>query len=244
MKKVTTSLLVGAASLSFAAMAFAQAPQLNEIVRNDTGSDDHEFVEICGDPGTDLTAFTIVGIEGDATSATGTIDHVHALTGIIGPTGIYTVGHAAISCADELLNLSLENGGLTVLLVRGFTGAQGMDIDLDDDGVEDGPIGQVVDAVGMGRPSQGDLFGYYGAVQIGPDTGSGGTSDFDPAAIARCADCVGAWGMTCLDGTEPTDPGCDTTIYNQQYASPCLPNACGPISVDDTSWGATKALYK
>ncbi|GJM44430.1 MAG: hypothetical protein DHS20C21_12720 [Gemmatimonadota bacterium] len=235
MKKVTITLLVGAATLSLASLAFAQAPQLNEIVSNDISGDDHEFIEICGDPFTDLSGYSIVEIEGDATSSTGTIDHVHNLAGVIGASGIYTIGHAAITCADELLDRSVENGGKTILLVLNSTAVVGMDIDADDDGNADGPIGTIVDAVGMGQP--GDLT-YYGAPFIGPD------GSFDPAGVARCEDCTGAWGIICLDGTEPTGPGCDTGVYSQAYASPCVGNSCGPVSVDENTWGATKALYK
>ena len=248
MKKVTTAILVAAATLSLASLAFAQNPQLNEIVRNDVSTDDHEFVEICAAPGTDLTGYSIVEIEGDGSSNTGTIDRIHNMSGIVGPSGFFTVTRhpANITCADETWvgGNDMENGGATFLLVLNMTGVVGQDIDANDDGVADGPIGTVVDAVGMGRPSQGDLFGYYGAVQVGPDTGDDGTADFDPAAVARCEDCTGVWNMICLNGgTEPTAPGCDTNVY-LSYASPCSGNLCGPVAVDEQSWGETKALYK
>ncbi|MBZ0266535.1 hypothetical protein K8I85_00130 [bacterium] len=236
MKKVTSALVVVGASLALAAAASAQT--LNEVVSNDISTDDHEFVEICAQPGTDMGGLTLVEIEGDATSSTGTIDKAIALGGVVGASGFFTIGHAAITCADMLLDASIENGGKTILLVSGFSASVGMDIDANDDGIADGPIGTILDAVGMG--SVGDLT-YYGAPFVGPD------GSFDPAGVARCGDCDGDWGMICLDGTEPTGTACTLggdPAYVEDFASPCAANSCGTVSVDESSWGGTKALYR
>jgi hypothetical protein len=242
MKKVTMALLVGGATLALASFAFAQTPTLNEVVSNDIGGDDHEFVEICGLPGTSMSSYTLVEIEGDAGSATGTIDKAIPLVGVIGASGFFTIGHAAITCADQLLDaaVAIENGGKTILLVQGFTGSVGMDIDVNDDGAADGPIGNIVDAVAMGVV--GDLT-YYGAPFIGPD------GAFDPAGVARCDDCTGAWGMICLNGTEPAPVGTACVLggdpaYVETFASPCEANSCGTVSVDQSTWGSTKAMYR
>jgi len=240
MKKVTMALLVGGAMLSLCSMAFAQATSLNEVVSNDISTDDHEFVEICAVPGTSMSSYTLVEIEGEL-PLSGTIDKAIQLVGVVGPSGLFTIGHAAITCADQLLDASIENGGKTILLVQGFTGAVGQDIDLDDDGIADGPIGTVIDAVGMGNV--GDLATYYGAPFVGPD----GT--FDPAGVARCDDCQGDWGMICLNGTEPAPVGTACVLggdpaYVETFASPCESNACGTISVDPSTWGTTKAMYR
>ncbi|MCA9753540.1 MAG: hypothetical protein KC591_15200, partial [Gemmatimonadetes bacterium] len=241
MNKVTLSLLATASTFVFAGAVSAQAVSLNEVVANDTSSDDMEFVELCGTPGTDLSGYTLVVIEGEGT-AMGTIDVAQALSGVIPADGFFVIGDAAVS-PDLLMSANwIENGGETVLLVQNFTGSQGMDIDAENDCVADGPIGTVVDAIGFARPSQGDCGSYYGALALGPDTGDSGTADFDVAGAARCTDCDGDWGMICLAGTEPaTDPGCDTNNafnpYVVSFASPGTQNLCGPVSVESSSWG-------
>lgn len=249
MRIPVTLFLTAICSFGLVSFAAAQAvPQMNEIVRNDTSTDDHEFVEICADPGTDLTGYAIIEIEGDADSTPGIIDKVIRLTGITGASGLYTVGQSAVACADQVETLNIENGGVTILLVGSFTGSLGQDIDLDNDCVADGPFpGTIVDGVGMGRPSQVDCFSYYGVPALGPDTGSGGTSDFDPAGVARCLDCSGGWGMICLGGTEGAG-GClaqnPQGIYNVDGDSPCSRNLCGAVPVESTTWGAIKSTYK
>ena len=48
-------------------------PVINEFVFNHTGTDTNEFVEILGDPLTDLSSFWLLQIEGDSNSSTGAI---------------------------------------------------------------------------------------------------------------------------------------------------------------------------
>lgn len=249
MKKLVTGALVAVCALGLVSVAGAQVPQLNEIARNDDSTDDWEFIEICGDPDSDLSAFTIIEIEGDGGGNVGVIDKAIGLSGLIGASGFYTVGQSNVTCADQIETLNIENGGVTILLVRNFTGAVGMDLDTDDDCVADGPFpGMIVDGVGMGRPSQGDCITYYGVQGLGPDTGADGTADFDPAGVARCADCNGDWGMICLAGIEPPQENClaanPDNLYNVATATPCGGNACSPVSVDEASWGQIKGSYK
>ena len=244
MKKVTLSLVSAAACLAFTGVGFAQT--INEVVLNDSSTDDHEFVEICGDPGMDVAGLTIVIIEGEG-SGSGLIDRAWALVGTIGANGFFTIGDPAVN-PDQIKTETIENGGATILLVRDFTGNVGQDLDADGDCVEDVPFpGTIVDGVGTARPSSGDCT-YYGVPTLGPDTGSSGTSDFDVAGVVRCADCDGDWGMICLDGTEPTGPGCDTdnafNPYFVTYASPGSGNLCGPVSVDPSTWGQIKGDYR
>ena len=140
-----------------------------------------------------------------------------------------------------------KNGGETILLVQGFSSSVGFDIDANDDGVADGPIGTILDGIAFAKPSSGDAPGYYGVPTLGPDTGNDGTNDFDVAGAARCDDCQGNWGIICLAGTEG-DPVCDTdnafNDYNVTAASPCSGNLCQPVSVDPSTWGHIKADYR
>ena len=59
--------------------------------------------------------------------------------------------------------------------------------------------------------------------------------------------CFGQWGMICLDGTEGALV-CDVNNPFNPYivlgATPCLGNSCPPLSVDDSTWGRIKAIYR
>jgi hypothetical protein len=244
MKKVATTLLSAACGLGLASPGFAVS--LNEIVMNDVSTDDREFVEICGTPGQSLTGYTLVVIEGEGASS-GLIDVAIGLTGVVAANGLYTVGDPLVTCANQTMAVStLENGGETILLVLGFTGAVGQDIDAGNDGVADGPIGTIVDGIGFGLATSGDLT-YYGVPVLGPDMGTDGTANFDVAAAGRCGDCSGGWTIICLEGTEGA-PVCAPNPQNPQYlithATPCEVNACPPISVEQTSWGLIKGGYR
>ena len=207
---------------------------LNEWVSNDIGTDDHEFIELLGEPATSLDGYSVALIEGEGTGA-GTIDRVIDLTGYaIGASGFFVIGDPLVSPDLEMGTGFIENGGNNIILVQDIQQAQGTDIDTDNDGVEDLPIGTVVDAVGYGGDA--DHKTYYGAFPVGPD------GSYDPAGGAIC---FGAWEMTCLDGTEPTGPGCTLPDYDVGYATPGAVNDClEPTATDDASWGTIKALYR
>lgn len=241
MKKLTT--LTSAVAAAFALSGAAYAVTINEVVANDVGADDYEFVELCGTGS--LDGLTLVIIEGEGTTAKGLIDVAIPLSGPI--SGYYVIGDAAVS--PNLLQAAgwIENGGETVLLVSGFTGSIGTDIDANDDGIADVAIGTIVDGVGFALPSSGDAT-YFGVPTLGPDTGDTGTSNFDVAGLVRCRDCDGAWGMICLNGTEPTGAGCDTSNpfnpYSVEYVSPGTANPCGTVAVDPETWGKMKSNYR
>ncbi|GAA2033087.1 hypothetical protein GCM10009819_16450 [Agromyces tropicus] len=119
-------------------------PVINEFSASTTGAD-VEYVELLGAPGADLSGYVVLEIEGDATSTStapiGTVDEV------------ITLGTADAD-GRLLVNLpanALENGTMSLLLVEGFTGALGDDLDSDDDGVfDDGPgRPMIVDAIAV-----------------------------------------------------------------------------------------------
>ncbi len=98
----------------------------------------YEYIEFFGEPETDYSAYTLLEIEGDSPDY-GMIDEVLPV-GTTDVNGFYLVNVSANT---------FENGTLTLLLVKNFTGAFGEDIDTNNDGVmDDNPWEAIVDAVG------------------------------------------------------------------------------------------------
>ncbi|WP_340198552.1 lamin tail domain-containing protein [Ascidiimonas sp. W6] len=158
-------------------------PVINEFVFNHTGSDTDEFVEIKGTPNTDLSSYTLIEIEGDS-NAPGIIDEVIAL-GTTDSNGYWTTGFGSNT---------FENGTVTLLLVKNFTGALGDDLDTDDDGTPDvTPWEAIIDGIGVNDGGTGDFnystltlvqsfdgssFTVGGASRIPDGTNTGNTSDW------------------------------------------------------------------
>ena len=130
-------------------------PTINEFSASTAGTD-VEYVEIHGAPNGGYSSYTVLEIEGDAGTAVGTVDDVIAL-GTTDANGL------------QLINLpanQLENGTITLLLVRNFTGALNADLDTNNDGVFNlTPWDAIVDAVAVNDGGAGDL--TYSAPTLG-----------------------------------------------------------------------------
>lgn len=227
-------------SISLGLAGGAGAAHINEFVANDPSIDDHEFIELCGVPGEVLDGQTILLIEGE-TSA-GTIDRVIPLDGFsLDADGYFVVGDPAVSPDLEMTTNFIENGGNNILLVSGFTGSQGDDIDVTNDclvtsGVD---IGTILNGIGYGLEE--DCRTYFGIPAIGPDI------FYDPAGGALCQNCdyiAGQWLMICLDGAEPGGNDCLQPEYWIEYATPGEDNPCAPMAADRRTWGALKSTYR
>ncbi len=143
---------------------------INEFSASTTGSPDVEYIEVFGDAGTDYSAYTVIEIEGD--SSKGNIDRAFSV-GTTDGGGFWTT---------SVGNLSIENGSITLLLVEGFTGSVGNDIDTDDDGMIDfEPWTRIVDDVAVTDGGAGDL--TYAGVVLGPNYD--GVSSFAPGGASR-----------------------------------------------------------
>ncbi|BDZ54927.1 hypothetical protein GCM10025870_20000 [Agromyces marinus] len=186
-------------------------PVINEFSASTTGTD-VEYVEVLGAAAADLSAYAVLEIEGDSNSNMGVVDEVIAL-GTADADGRYLA---------ELPANALENGTMSLLLVEGFTGAAGDDLDANDDGVlDDGPgLPSVLDSVAVNDGGAGDLaygdtvlgvaydglaFAPGGASRIpdGTDTDSPSDwvrNDFDLAGIPGFAG-------TLIDGEAVNTPG-------------------------------------
>jgi endonuclease/exonuclease/phosphatase family metal-dependent hydrolase len=132
-------------------------PLINEFVFNHTGTDNFEYVEVAGDAGTDYSAYTVLEIEGDSGASLGVVDGVFDV-GTTNGAGYWTTGFRSND---------IENGTVTLLLVEGWTGAQGDDLDTDDDGnIDVAPWSRVVDSVAVTDGGGSDL--AYGTVVLTP----------------------------------------------------------------------------
>jgi len=178
------------AALSSSAWA-GGAIVINEIRIDQTGTDNDEYFELRGPAGASLTGLTYLVI-GDGATASGTIEAVVSLdTHSIQPDGFFLVTESTFTLAPGEINLNVGATGLnfensdnvTHVLVSGFTGANGQDLDTNDDGVLDvTPWTSVLDAVGLFGPGAGDLF--YGTALGGDDVGPDGS--FTPGQVYRC----------------------------------------------------------
>jgi hypothetical protein len=195
-------------------VGLAANPLLNEFVFNHVGTDTNEFVEIKGDANTDYSAFAILQIEGDTTSA-GIIDSVHTL-GTTDANGYWITGF--------LSNL-FENGTVTLILVKDFSGSTGNDLDTNNDGVLDSaPWTSIADDVAVFDGGASD-FTYSGTVLAPGFSGN----PFTPGGASRIpdgtdTDTSGDWMVNDFDGAGIPGFG-GTPIVGEAYNTPGAMNA-------------------
>ena len=194
-----------------AAQASAQVA-INEIRIDQSGTDNDEYFELIGIPAGDLSGLTSLVI-GDGTGGSGTIEAVVDLAGqAIPPSGFFVAAEATftLGIADFTTSLNFENSdNVTHLLVSGFTGANGDDLDTNDDCVLDvTPWTTVVDGLALieeANPPTGTECHYGDNLMlavVGPD----GT--FVPGQVGRDPDGTGPWIIGDFDPTNGTDtPG-------------------------------------
>ncbi len=186
-------------------------PLINEFVFNHAGTDTNAFIEIYGAPDTDYLGYAVLEIEGDGSGA-GVIDAVL-------PVGTTNAGGFWVSDEDA------ENGTVTLLLVEGFTGAPGDDLDSDNDGVRDSaPWTRVVDSVAVADGDSGDW--TYSTTTLTP--GYDGMA-FAPGGASRIpngtdTDAVSDWVRNDFDGAG--FPGfAGTPEVGEAYNTPGAVNA-------------------
>lgn len=171
-------------------------PVLNEIGISDTGVD-AEFFEVVGPAGTDLLGLNLLVVSGieDLTFGDGIFEgQVIAqinLAGTIPGDGFW----AAMSPEAETTygvigdqgfpDNTLANISATYLLVSGFTGMIGDDLDADNDGTLDSaPWTAELDSIAV---IDDDSPLVYSATVVGPD------GSFLPPGVERCPDGTGDW---------------------------------------------------
>ncbi len=145
--EVTTANTYGAVNTNQVFGTPVVIPVINEFVFNHTGSDTDEYTEVLAAPGTDLSEYWILEIEGDSNAA-GTIDEVIQL-GTTDVNGYFTTPFGSNT---------YENGTVALLLVKNFTGTVGEDLDTNDDGVFDTtPWEEIIDDIGVNDGGASDV---------------------------------------------------------------------------------------
>ena len=169
-----------------------RAPVINEIVIDHVGTDDHEYVEIFGEAAADYSSHHIVVLDGGAGGDPGTIE-LAVQPGLVNGGSSWTTGFLPPD--------SLANRSLTILLVTGFVGSPGEDLDLDDDGVLDTtPWSSIDDAVAIDRGGPGDR--AYGGPILGDgfDGLAGAPGGVSRATSGLDTDTVEDWLRNDFDG--------------------------------------------
>lgn len=167
---------------------------INEIRIDQPSTDFDEYFELSGPPDTSLTGLTYLVI-GDGTGGSGVVETVIDLTDqTLDANGLYL--------AEPATDTFENSDNVTHLLVEGFTGAVGDDLDTDDDGTLDAtPWTTELDRIALveeeNPPTQTEL--HYGPPSIGPD----GTS-----VPGHVYDCDDGWKIGLFDPASGKDtPG-------------------------------------
>jgi cysteine-rich repeat protein len=148
MRSLATFVASGLFAATLAASTTGHAQILSEVVVSHAGADTQEFVEIHGVPETSYADRWVVVLEGDGADNPGSVDAVLQ----VGTTDVAGLWHSGFLAQD-----SLEDGTSSLLLVTGFSGAVGNDLDLDDDGVLDAlPWGALLDSLAFFHGAAGD----------------------------------------------------------------------------------------
>ncbi|MGE3240188.1 MAG: PEP-CTERM sorting domain-containing protein [Pirellulales bacterium] len=181
---------------------------INEIGIDLPGTDNgQEFFELKSTTNgvESLSGLHLLSIEGDGASA-GTIDQAISLGSFsTGTNGLFLWRDAAtvlspaphpatvVNVAD--FSPDLENGSNTFVLVSGFSGAVGNDLDTNDDGMLDStPWTSVVDSIGLAENDGAANRFYLG-------TGFAANPTFNPDALIRLSD--GSWFAADVTGASP-----------------------------------------
>lgn len=180
---------------------------INEVRIDQPSSDNDEYFELSGNAGGSLDGMTYLVI-GDGTGGSGVIEAAVDLTGqsipgsgfFVAAEGTFTIGTANLTTS-----LNFENSdNVTHLLVSGFTGSNGDDLDTNDDGTLDvTPWSGIEDCVALVETvGSGDQL--YCATTVGPD----GT--FVPAHSFRCGGSfnIGAFDPSGGDDTPGAENDC------------------------------------
>jgi len=222
---------------------------LNEIRIDQPSTDNNEYVEIAGKPGTSLNGVTYLVIgDGTTAAASGVIEVALDLSGqVIPASGFFTIAETTFTLGTPTLSvgatgLNFENGdNVTHLLVFNFSGTNAQDLDTNNDGVLDvAPWGSVIDSVafvGLDYPpvDVGDEW-VYSTTIVGPDV------TFVPGYIYRCAN-GGEWAIGLLDVLLAQDSPNEVNAECEGKGTPCPADITGDGIVDGADLGELLSVW-
>lgn len=183
---------------------------LNELRVDQSGSDTDEFVEFYSDVGMSLNGLSFLILQDN-----GSIDGVVDLSGFsIGANDVFLVAENATlptsgATADLVATLNLENGeNSSYLLVDGFSGAQGDDLDTDDDGVFDVtlPWTSLLDGIALIDDEETILTGGPEDINYGPVLGISVVGPDGPFYPGHVFASVDGGGIDSIGGFDPAAP--------------------------------------
>jgi hypothetical protein len=199
--------------------------QISELRVDQPSTDGDEYLEISGASGTSLDHVWIV-VVGDGSTASGTIELAIPMGGqAIASDGVSLTARASLTLGSADYTVRGNNNGffensdnLTFLLVYGFTGMVGDDLDTDDDGgLDSTPWTSIIDSVAI---IESEDYGntqewVYSSTIVGPRIDEGDDPKdpaddqaFSPAHIWKCAD-SDTWNIGDFDPIA-SDPSQDT----------------------------------
>ncbi|MBI1853799.1 MAG: immunoglobulin domain-containing protein [Planctomycetes bacterium] len=242
--KASDWLLVACVSGITVAPAWAQVT-IDEVRVDQPGTDNDEYFELAGPPGQSLTGMTYLVIGDSTTDSCGVIESVVNLSGKTMPVdGHFLCAKSSFTLAPGVdfttSAINFENvDNVTHLLVAEFTGANGQDLDTNNDGVLDVmPWAQIIDSLSLvvGAPVSSDC--TYSTTPIGPDPSNPGNG---PWHAFRCPDATGAWVIGPFNPTGGRDtPGTANPGAPAITSQPAGGTACMGTSFT-TTVGATGA---
>ncbi len=204
---------------------------INEIRIDQPSTDNDEYFELIGPPGASLDGLTYLVI-GDGTGGSGVIEEVTNLTGnTIPASGFFVVAESTFSLgtADLVTTLNFENeDNVTHLLVSGFTGSDGQDLDTNNDGILDvAPWAQVIDLIALIKEENPPVTTeyHYGPPTVGPD------GSYVPGHAYRCATSwlIGQFDPVGGDDTPNEANNCQNDV-SVQKTGPALVSPGGYIT--------------
>ncbi|WP_234996552.1 ExeM/NucH family extracellular endonuclease [Demequina sp. NBRC 110054] len=187
-----------------------QALVINEVLISTT-SNDREYVELYGTPGTSLEGLSIIEVEGDSGSTQGQIDHIVTIPAgaEIGDNGYYLIANSlaeseySVTADLALADNFFENGTLTIALVDS-EGLAGKGVGDTTDGVT------TLDSLASIDTGASDLT-YLGAPVLGPD-GSYSAAGWGRTEAGVDTDTVEDWTMLDFNlASPPNTPTASTS---------------------------------
>jgi len=179
---------------------------LNELRISAQNNDStNNFVELIGEANLTLENLSLVVLSGEFEP--GQIDFALDLSnGVTDENGIALIANSQTAVTTDTGDVLVENLNFfgspsSFLLVEGFSGTAGNDLDSDDDGVlEVTPWNTIVDSVSLVDGDSTSDRSYSNTV-VGPD------GNFPPAGIARIPDQTGEFQQLAFNDTSADTPG-------------------------------------